>query len=188
MATKYKVIAGLLNQNEADSLRAYLEPIIGNASSHTLSNRPDAWDPYGYIERGLTESSRYFQELIFPTPLDRVGFYIRRTGEGLEVLPTVELDDSRDAQVHEINRKIAVLYLNEDYTGGETNFVNHGESFKPNAGDLVLYEVDELNRVGTEKVTSGSKLELVYMYMEIVPKTRFDEFYMPPMEDDSDRF
>lgn len=188
MVTKYKIISGFLNRNQAADLRTYIEPFIGEKDSHTLSNRPDAWDASRYIEHGLIESSRYFQKLVFPSPLDRVGFYIRQVKAGLEVVPTVELDTSRDAQVHEISRKIAVLYLNDDYGGGNTTFVNHGESFKPNAGDLILYEVDELNRVGTEKVTSGSKLELVYMYMEIVSKTRFDEFYMPPMENDSDRF
>lgn len=194
MATKYSILKGLLTKEEASELRNYVGPLLQQHESnsgvivHTLSNRPDAWDSTGYIERGLAVSSGHFQSAIYPKPLDRVGFYVRQVGTGGQVPPIVELDTSRDAEVHEINRKIGVLVLNEDYAGGRNLFVNHGETIKPEAGDLILYEVDEINRVGIEEVENGSRLEIIYMYMEINSKTRFDEFYMPPMENDSDRF
>ncbi len=194
MAFKYEIMSGVLTPAEANDLKSYLAPLLENGvsengiRSYVLSNRPDAWDRGGYIERGLIYSSSHFQKLIFPNPLDRVGFLVREIGQGANLEPSVDLDTSRDAQVHEINRKMAVLVLNDDYEGGDTVFPNWGESFKPKAGDLILYDVFEDNRVGIEQVTSGSRIEVVYTYMEIITKTRFDEFYMPPMENDSDRF
>lgn len=194
MPTKYVVLPGVLTKAESDELKDYVESILQQKGTsllvhtHTLSNRPDAWDAKGYIERVLAISSGHFQAAIHPTPLDRVGFYVRKINSGGSVSPTVEKDNSRDAQVHEINRKVAILVLNDEYEGGSTVFVNHGETIKPKAGDLILYDVDEINKVGVEEVTSGSKVEIIYMYMEVIPKTRFDEFPMPPMESDSDRF
>jgi hypothetical protein len=51
-----------------------------------------------------------------------------------------------------------------------------------------MYDVDDLNEIGVTEVTSGSKLELILWFAEVEMNTRFDEFYIPPMEDTSDRF
>lgn len=194
MPAKYLVLPKVLSKSEAADVKSYLESSVkldgtpGGVASVALSNRPSDWDPAGYMERVLAISSGHFQSEIFPTPLDRVGFFVRKISSGSHVSPIVEVDTSRDAKVHQINRKIAVLVLNEDYSGGENSFVGYGENVKPEAGDLLLYDVNDANIVGITEVTSGYKLELIYMYMEIIAGTRFDEFPMPPMENDSDRF
>ena len=50
--------------------------------------------------------------------------------------PTVPIDDlgHKDS-----NHLAGWVYLNDDYDGGELSFVHQGVSFKPNAGDLVLF-------------------------------------------------
>lgn len=191
MPAKYVILPKALSKSETADVKSYLESLADmsdGVATISLSNRPSDWDSTGHMERVLAISSAQFQSEIFPTPLDRVGFFVRKVGSGSSVSPTVEFDTSRDAKVHQINRKIAVLALNDDYSGGENSFVGYGENVKPEAGDLLLYDVNEENIVGITEVTSGYKLELIYMYMEIIAGTRFDEFPMPPMENESDRF
>jgi hypothetical protein len=50
--------------------------------------------------------------------------------------PTVPIDDlgHKDS-----NHLAGWVYLNEDYDGGELSFINQGVSFRPNAGDLILF-------------------------------------------------
>jgi len=42
-------------------------------------------------------------------------------------------DDSQDAHIS------GVLYLNDDYEGGELEFPNHGLSIKPEAGSMIMF-------------------------------------------------
>lgn len=194
MTSEYKVIEGFLSKEEVASLAEYALKTVSTASSVDgitkafLHNRPDTWDASGIISKGHQTSDDYFRRRNTVGVLESTKFFIRKLDAGSEVEPIVEQDDSRDAQVHGIYRKIAVLVLNDNYEGGETNFVAHGESFKPKAGDLIMYEVSDQNKVGMTRITSGFRLEVVYWYAEVQLKTRFDEFYMPPMEDKSDRF
>jgi hypothetical protein len=49
---------------------------------------------------------------------------------------SIRIDDmgSKDS-----NHMAGWLYLNDDYEGGELSFINQGLSFKPNAGDLIMF-------------------------------------------------
>jgi len=194
MPHKYELVKELLTKEEANQLKTYALELLKTSSpvdgitTVVLHNRPDTWDPQGNIEKGFRVSDTRFRELQTLSVIESTKFFIRKIDAGTEIPPFVEIDTSRDAQVHEVHRKIAVLSISDEYEGGETNFENHGESFKLEAGDLIMYEVDDVNKVGVNKVTSGFKLEVIYWYAEVVLKTRFDEFYMPPMENASDRF
>jgi|694.fasta_scaffold00128_60 hypothetical protein len=194
MTQKYILVREFLSKEEAKSLELYakkaliLASFVDGIGSYPLGNRPDSWSDGGYIEKIFRVSLNYFDKNRSGGVLESVKFFFRELVTGSKIMPTVERDTSRDAQVHKIDRKIAILGLNDDYEGGTTTFTNTGDTIKLGAGDLLMYGVDESNEVGVSEVISGNKLELVLWYSEIHLKTRFDEFYMPPMEDDSDRF
>lgn len=194
MAEKYTLVKSFLSKEEAKILEAYAkkalisEDPLGGISLHMLGNRPDSWSDGGYIEKVFRVSINFFDKKRTLGVIESVKFFFRELWVGHKIVPVVELDTSRDAQVHKIDRKIAVLGLNDDYEGGETVFTNRNESFKLGAGDLLMYDVNNLNEVGVAEVRSKNKLELIFWYSEVELKTKFDDFYMPPMENDSERF
>lgn len=55
----------------------------------------------------------------------------------------------------------ALVYLNDDFEGGETEFVNFGIKIKPRAGMLVLFPSDYSYRHISHPVTKGTKYALV---------------------------
>ncbi len=54
----------------------------------------------------------------------------------------------------------SILYLNDDYEGGETYFPGHNVRFKPKAGTMVLFGSGPAYVHGVTKITKGTR----YMY------------------------
>jgi predicted 2-oxoglutarate/Fe(II)-dependent dioxygenase YbiX len=54
-----------------------------------------------------------------------------------------------------------VLYLNDDYLGGEIEFPHYDVKIKPEAGTLVLFPSNYAYRHIAHEVTSGIKYALV---------------------------
>lgn len=57
----------------------------------------------------------------------------------------------------------AVLYLNDDYEGGEIRFTRQGLDFKPEAGDLVMFPSTFVYEHSSEPITEGNKYCVVIM-------------------------
>lgn len=57
----------------------------------------------------------------------------------------------------------AVMYLNDDYSGGEIKFTRHGLQFKPEAGDLVIFPSNFVYEHSSEPITEGTKYAVVIM-------------------------
>ena len=55
----------------------------------------------------------------------------------------------------------AILYLNDDYEGGEIDFVNFGIKIKPKAGTFMLFPSNYAYRHIANPVTSGTKYAIV---------------------------
>jgi predicted 2-oxoglutarate/Fe(II)-dependent dioxygenase YbiX len=54
-----------------------------------------------------------------------------------------------------------ILYLNDDYEGGEIEFVNFGIKIKPKAGSLLIFPSSYAYRHVAHPVTSGTKYAIV---------------------------
>lgn len=62
----------------------------------------------------------------------------------------------------QLKRAISVLiYLNDDYEGGEIEFVNFGIKIKPKAGTLILFPSNYPYKHAAHPVTSGTKYVIV---------------------------
>jgi prolyl 4-hydroxylase len=93
-----------------------------------------------------------------------------KQGESLQVLryrPGQEYKPHFDALAGEPNQRILTMlvYLNEDYEGGETLFLRTGLRFKGNKGDALLFRnaladgrADEMTQHAGLPVTAGEKI------------------------------
>lgn len=57
----------------------------------------------------------------------------------------------------------AVVYLNDDYDGGEIEFIRQGLVVKPEAGDIILFPSNYVYEHASLEVTSGIKYSVVIM-------------------------
>lgn len=64
----------------------------------------------------------------------------------------------------------AVVYLNDDYEGGEIEFIRQGLVVKPKAGDIVMFPSNFVYEHASLEVKSGTKYSVVIM-------TDYNEFY-----------
>lgn len=194
MTNRYEVIKSFLTNMEAERVYDYFYNFLNRGVDedgtkvHVLHNRPDTWDPWGYVERAASVSDDYFRSRCKTGMLEPTKYFVRRHEGGKEIVPFVEKATGRDAEVHDVYRKIAVLILKTDCIGGQTTFPGYEETLDLEPGDLLMYEVGEENITGMTKIEAGFRSEVVIWYSEMVMKTRFDEFYMPPMENNSERF
>lgn len=58
------------------------------------------------------------------------------------------------------NHLPVVIYLNNDYEGGEIKFETHGLSFKPNAGDFIVFPGNMHYPHEVTKILSGTRYTL----------------------------
>jgi hypothetical protein len=68
---------------------------------------------------------------------------------------------------HEYEDRAALLYLNEEYTGGELFFPFQDFEYKPKTGTLVFFEGDYSLPHGVKKVESGERINMIsFLYHE----------------------
>lgn len=61
----------------------------------------------------------------------------------------------------EINKYVAVLYLNDDYDGGELYFPDHDISIRPNPYSLISFPGGVENVHGVSEITRGTRYTMV---------------------------
>ena len=77
---------------------------------------------------------------------------------------------------NEYDDRAALLYLNEDYTGGELFFPLQNWEYKPKPGTLIFFKGDHTIPHGVKKVESGERVNMIsFLYNEkdkLRPRTR----------------
>jgi predicted 2-oxoglutarate/Fe(II)-dependent dioxygenase YbiX len=70
-------------------------------------------------------------------------------------------DNDGNPNAFEINKYVAILYLNDDYEGGNLYFPQHDISFKPNAYSLYTFPGGVENLHGVSEITKGTRYTMV---------------------------
>lgn len=70
-------------------------------------------------------------------------------------------DNDGEPNAFEINKYVAILYLNDDYEGGNLYFPQHDISFKPNAYSLYTFPGGVENLHGVSEITKGTRYTMV---------------------------
>lgn len=70
-------------------------------------------------------------------------------------------DNHGEPNAFEINKYVGILYLNEDYDGGELYFPDHDIEFKPNAFSYYVFPGGVENIHGVKEITSGTRYTMV---------------------------
>jgi len=66
-----------------------------------------------------------------------------------------------------------LIYLNDDYEGGNINFPNSKVSLKPEAGSIIFFPSNFLYVHQIEPITNGIKYSLPNWYHNVVPEKRY---------------
>jgi hypothetical protein len=70
-------------------------------------------------------------------------------------------DNNGKPNAFEINKFVGILYLNDDYEGGELFFPDHDISFKPQACSYIIFPGGIENLHGVTEVTAGVRYTMV---------------------------
>jgi hypothetical protein len=81
-----------------------------------------------------------------------------KTGEG--IVSHTDRDHDHDKNTMDWT---ALIYLNDDYTGGDLRFDNLGYSISPEAGSIVFFSSDEYH--SAEQVFAGNKC-FIFLYIQ----------------------
>jgi hypothetical protein len=70
-------------------------------------------------------------------------------------------DNHGEPNAFEINKYVAILYLNGNYSGGELYFPDHKIDFKPSAYSLITFPGGVENIHGVREITEGTRYTMV---------------------------
>lgn len=81
-------------------------------------------------------------------------FNIKKYSQGADMGPHVDSNDPTNIEHPIIS---GVMYLNDNYSGGEISFPNQGVSIKPKAGSVIIFPSTEPYTHHPQKIISGIK-------------------------------
>lgn len=128
-----------------------------------LKNRPEAAEVMRQAQIGVTEKLREFYELKAPVYADTV--HIVQWKEGLFMQPHADRANP-DGSPHDFPYRdfASIIYLNDDYDGGEVYFNGLDIVLKPKAGMLVAFTGGWYHEHAVLKVTKGTRLTMPAFY------------------------
>jgi hypothetical protein len=96
---------------------------------------------------------------LYPVRVNQVNVpYIVKWSQNDKMEPHV--DDLGTDQYH----MASLIYLNDDYSGGEISFISHGLSIKPNKGDLIIFPGNLHYAHEVKEVLSGYRYTIPIWY------------------------
>lgn len=190
--TDINEIEGCITLEEASKLLSFAQSVIPTANNeeseesqvHYLYNRPDAWDPYGVLNKIQTAFREHIKETYHLTGiLEPKSFAIIRSDE---------LQSRREDYGHYESNEGEIFYtgymtLNtqrEDYVGGDNIYVNDGRGFTSLPGTLHVHRNEDGNSWMISDVHVGTRFDVVIVVTERQVRARYDEFEIDQTVDD----
>jgi predicted 2-oxoglutarate/Fe(II)-dependent dioxygenase YbiX len=114
-----------------------------------------------------TLNNKYFFTILDAVASYKEMFEITEDLQHVEGYDLLKYQTGQEYKAHydggsQVGRAVSpILYLNDNYTGGEIEFVNHNVKIKPKAGSLYLFPATFAYRHIAHPVTSGTKYAIV---------------------------
>jgi hypothetical protein len=101
-------------------------------------------------------------ETVFDRPVKPNTFHAQKWDVGGFANPHSDNSDSHgEPNAFEINKYVAILYLNGNYSGGELYFPDHSIEFKPSSYSLIIFPGGVENIHGVREILSGTRYTMV---------------------------
>ena len=113
----------------------------------------------------LTETIKQIMEFAFKSNIKLNSISMQTYSTGAFVIPHSDnsfLDGSTNG--YDMNKYSAIIYLNEDYSGGELYFPQHDISISPNKFSCYIFPGGQENIHGVKEITSGTRHILISMW------------------------
>lgn len=115
----------------------------------------DFFQQLNYKFKKIVESS-------FDKDFDGVTFHVQKWETGGMVEEHSDTSDLYgNLNENSSNKYTVILYLNDDYDGGELYFTQHNIRIKPEAGSALTFPGDHTNIHGVSEVTKGLRYTIV---------------------------
>ncbi len=174
-----------ITDNRIVEIQKFVTPDTAEKMVRYFEHKAEMWGPiafYGSSGMGLHQNSSELPE--FGLPENFFGLIAKKFQEavesifGREVKPNTSHAQKWDvggyASPHsdnsdfegvpnsfQINKYVGILYLNEDYDGGELYFTEHDISIKPSAYSFISFPGGVENIHGVSEITSGTRYTMV---------------------------
>lgn len=139
----------LITENGAPARYVFGETKTTNAKKY-LTSSSDVQFVFGQIKNAMTFTTDHYASQLGIEPGKPSVIRISKYFTNSELGP--HTDSYRDTAYIS-----AILYLNDDYDGGELSFPNQGVKIKPSAGSVVIFPSLEPFLHESLKVTNGEK-------------------------------
>lgn len=174
-----------LRHNRIAELENFISPSTAIDLLNYIESRSDAWnDIYFYGSSGmnvleddpsalmfnlksdflkdLLKNSKDFVSEVFSRDLVPVSFNVQKmeTG-GYAIVHSDHTDFDGVPNAYERSKYATIIYLNDDYEGGELYFPEHGIDIKPKAGAIYTFSGGIQNLHGVREVLSGTRYNLI---------------------------
>jgi hypothetical protein len=117
--------------------------------------------PIDFFEK-LRENFLSAVELVFDRNVRPNTFHAQKWNVGGFANPHSDNSDSHgEPNAFEINKYVAILYLNSSYDDGELYFPDHDIEFKPASCSLIIFPGGVENIHGVKTITGGTRYTLV---------------------------
>lgn len=184
----FELIENAITEEEVAALKEFAESQIPEASEDETSqkvemaNRPDKWDSAGVIAKIQDIFRDYVRNTYFLVgSLEPRKFVILRTDDVQEYSETYGR-----FQIDGVLTYTAIMPLSKpdvDCRPGEILFTVHGEGFKSEPGNLIVFRNEEFNSWKIPDMFSGTRFDLILVLQEINKSMTYDEFEIEPLED-----
>ena len=115
--------------------------------------------------KDLLALSRDFVSSIFERKVVPVSFNIQKWDIGGYAIPHSDNSNFNGVpNAYEKNKYVSILYLNDNYDGGELYFPEHSIEIKPKAGGLYVFPGGFENLHGVKEVKLGSRYTIVIFW------------------------
>jgi len=177
-----KLMAQYFVENmEEDPRDFYATYSLGGKNDFFIESNPK---PRTYDQDNKIHETIYFAYNLFKNTYPMVGeFELNRSHANMmftdSFLHSHKDDRNWDEPIQDLASRTYVcgLFLTDDYEGGELTFEDYDISLKPKPGTLVLFP-GYYTRHGVNKVTSGTRINILSHFFDIVDRDNINSSYM----------